>query len=113
MNTMTIDGEQRREILAQIGMGRILSISGGRVRAIADGIELPVSNGYSVRVQLTAGDDYVVSRIFRRGGKEWVKGSRERVYCDEVGETAYYAGMFRSYDADEWITKSLTTTISM
>ena len=99
---MTVDNDQRREMARQIGMANILSISGGRVRPIADGIELPVSNGYSVRVQLTAGDDYTVSRIFKRGGKEWVKGSKDRVYFDEVGEVAYRAGMFRSYSEEEW-----------
>ena len=62
-----------------------------------------MSNGYSVRVQLTAGDDYTVSRVFRRGPKEWIKGSLERVYCDEVGEVAYRAGMFRSYNEKEWV----------
>lgn len=105
MEKMQITGEERRAIRDQIGMMNILSISGGRIRAIENGIELPVSNGYSVRVELTAGDDYTVSRIFRRGAKEWVKGSRDRVYCDEVSEAAYFAGMFRSYDENEWVTK--------
>lgn len=99
---MGIDQEQRQEMARQIGMPIIFSVSGGRVRAIEDGIELPVGSGYSVRVQLTAGDDYTVSRIFRRGAKEWVKGSAERVYCDDVSELVYFAGMFRSYDADQW-----------
>lgn len=103
MNTMKIDQEQRQEITRQIGRMNVLSISGGRVVAIEDGIELPVSNGYSVRVQLTAMDDYTVSRIFRRAGKEWVKGSREGVYCDEVSEMAYRAGMFRSYGENGWM----------
>jgi hypothetical protein len=98
-----MEHEQRKEIARQIGMGNILSISGGRIRAIENGVELPVSNGYSVRVELTAADDYTVSRIFRRGGKEWVKGSRDRVYCDEVGEVAYRAGMFRSFDEKQWV----------
>lgn len=100
MSTITI--EQRREILRQIGAGVVLSISGGRIAPIADGIELPVSNGYRVRVQLTGMDDYTVSRIFRRSGKDHVHGTRSRVYCDQISDAAYYAGMFRSYDAEEW-----------
>lgn len=98
-----IDVAQRADIARQIGRMNILSISGGRVIGIANGIELPVSNGYHVRIELTAGDDYTVSRIFKRGAKEFVKGQRERVYCDEVGEIAYRAGMFRSYDENEWM----------
>lgn len=97
-----IEATQRREIAAQIGAGNILSISGGRIVAIADGIELPVSNGYRVRVVLDPSDTYTVSRIFRRAGKEFVKGSRSDVYCDQVSEIAYRAGMFRSYNETEW-----------
>jgi hypothetical protein len=95
----------RSEIVRQIGNMRILMISGGRVVAHENGIELPVSNGYRVRVELAADDTYTVSRIFKRGGKEWVKGKRTDVYFDEVGEAAYYAGMFRSYDEHEWVEK--------
>jgi hypothetical protein len=102
---MNISAEERLQIVQQIGRVNLLSISGGRVKPIDDGIELPVSNGYSVRVQLTAGDDYTVSRVFRRAGKEWIKGTRERVYCDEVCTATYYAGMFRSYDETEWVSK--------
>ena len=98
-----ISQEQRQEIARQVGRMNILSISGGRVRAIDNGIELPVSNGYSVRIELTAGDDYNVSRIFKRGAKEWVKGTAEGIYFDQVGNFAYYAGMFRSHEADEWV----------
>lgn len=96
-------GDMRRTIAQQVGRMNILSISGGRVVATENGIELPISNGYSVRIELTVMDDYTVSRIFKRAGKEWVKGSREGVYCDEVGEIAYRAGMFRSYDEKEWV----------
>ncbi|MEC4763793.1 hypothetical protein VT930_11830 [Mycobacterium sherrisii] len=96
--------EQQREIARQIGMN-ILAISGGRVVGIADGIELPCGSGYTVRVQLTPMDDYTVTRVFRRNGKEFVHGQRTRVYCDEVGEVAYYASAFRSYDETEWVQK--------
>lgn len=101
----TITDEQRGTIIRQVGLGTLLSISGGRKVGIADGVELPVSNGYHVRVQLTAVDDYVVSRIFRRAGKEIIKGQRTGVYCDQVGNATYYASCFRSYDAEEWVTK--------
>lgn len=97
-----ISAEQRYEITQQVGRINILSISGGRVKPVENGIELPVSNGYHVRIELSPMDDYTVSRIFRRAGKEWVKGSREGVYFDEVGEVAYHAGMFRSWDENTW-----------
>ncbi len=99
-----IEPDQRRDIARQIGVN-ILLISGGRVKPIADGIELPVGSGYTVRVQLTGADDYTVSRVFKRAGKEWVKGQRERVYADEVSEVAYYASCYRSYDETEWPAK--------
>lgn len=100
---MGISPEQRQEIAQQVGRMNILFISGGRVTPIENGIELPVSNGYRVRIELTPMDDYTVSRIFKRGGKEFLKGLRERVYFDEVGEIAYRAGMFRSYDETTWV----------
>jgi hypothetical protein len=43
----------------------------------------------------------VVRRVFRRAGREWIKGERDRVYCDEVGEVAYHASCFRSYDENQ------------
>lgn len=98
-----ITAEQRGETLRQIGGMNIAAISGGRVRAVEYGVELPVSSGYSVRVSLAANDTYIVERIFRRGGNEWVKGRRTEVYCDEVGNAAYYASCFRSHDAEEWV----------
>lgn len=94
--------EQRQEIASQIGRGNILAISGGRVTAIADGIELPVSNGYRVRVVLDPSDTYTVSRIFTRNGTEFVHGERSNTYCDEVSELAYRASCFRSYNETEW-----------
>jgi hypothetical protein len=100
--TNEVTAEQRSEIIRQIGWGNILSISGGRVLALRAGIHLPVSNGYAVRVRLTAMDDYTVERIFTRKGVEYSHGTREHVYCDEVAEVAYRAGMFRSYDDDEF-----------
>ena len=58
-------------------------------------------------VDLAAGDTYVVRRIFRRGGKEWVRGERAKVYCDEVGQVANAASCFRSYSGDEWPRRAL------
>lgn len=94
--------EQRQEIARQIGMGNILAISGGRVIGIEDGIELPVSNGYRVRVVLDPSDTYTVSRIFTRSGTEFIHGSRSDTYCDQVSEAAYRASCFRSYNEQEW-----------
>lgn len=102
---LKVDGDQRREMLRQIGRMNVLAISGGRVTAIESGIELPVGSGYRVRVELTALDYYRVSRVFVRGGKEFLKGVRDDVDCFEVGQAAYYASCFRSYDEDGWVTK--------
>lgn len=100
-----ITAEQRQEIVRQIGRMNVMSISGGRVRAIENGVELPVSNGYKVRVHLSPSDTYVVERVFSRGLKEWIKGSRSEVYCHEVGQAAYYASCFQSYEPGEWEVK--------
>jgi hypothetical protein len=105
MSEFKISPDERMEIARQIGQMNILSISGGRITALPDGIELPVSSGYRVRVHLTPMDDYTVERVMVRGSKEFPKGQRTEVYADEVGEAAYYAGMFRSYDETEWPTK--------
>lgn len=106
--TFTIEPEQRQEMTRQIGLGNILAISGGRVVPIDDGIELPVSHGYHVRIQLTPVDDYTVTRIFRRKGRDVTHGQLHTVYADRVGDAAYYAGMFRSYTATEWPTKAVS-----
>lgn len=98
-------GEMRREIVSQINRMTLLAISGGRVTPIENGIELPVGAGYSVRIELTPMDYYTVSRVFKRGGKEWIKGQREDVDCEQVSEAAYFASSFRSYDEQEWVTK--------
>lgn len=103
--TWTIEPEQRREIARQIGHN-ILAISGGRIVGIADGIELPCGSGFHVRIQLTPLDEYTVSRVFRRKDKEFIHGQREHVYFDQVGELAYYASCFRSYDETEWPAKA-------
>lgn len=102
MNEFTITDEQRTTILRQIGNMNVAAISGGRVRRLPDGVELPVGAGYRVRVRLTPVDEYTVERVFERAGKTFSKGVREHVYCTEVGETAYKASCFRNDDAVYW-----------
>lgn len=92
-----------RELLAQIGTTNVLAISGGRVERRETGVTLPVSNGYRVTVDLAAGDTYTVRRIFERAGRTWIKGEQTGVYCDEVGEAAYQASSFRSYEFGEQV----------
>lgn len=98
--------DQRREIVRQIGdqpFGNLAAISGHRVIPLPDGVELPVSNGYSVKVRLAGNDTYTVQRVFTRAGKEVVKGERTDVYCEDVGQAAYYASCFRSHSPEEWV----------
>lgn len=92
----------RQVILDQIGCMNVLAISGGRWSPLPDGVELPVSQGYRVRVRLTPSDDYTVERLMVRGGREFAKGTKERVYCDQVGEVAYRASCYRSYGEGVW-----------
>lgn len=90
------------ELLAQIGMGNLLAISGGRVGPIYServggdviGVVLPVGHGYSVEVLLAADDTYVVRRVFVRAGRRFDHGERSNVYADEVGEVAYAASCY-------------------
>lgn len=96
--------EQRQEIARQVGAGNLAAISGGRVIPMADGIELPVSAGYSVRVRLAGNDTYTVQPVLTRAGTETVKGERTGVYSDDVSRAAYYASCFRSHGEQEWIT---------
>lgn len=97
-----------RTIVKQIGNINFAAISGGRIRPIpgdgyASGVEFPVAYGYSVRVRYDEGSDtYTVERVLVRGGKTFEKGTRTNVYCDELGEKAYRAACFRSYDETEW-----------
>lgn len=98
-----ITTEMREMMRDQIGMGNLLSISGGRIIATDNGIDLPVSNGYRVRVTYQPHLDlYSVERVLKRGDKEFIKGRAERVFCSELGQMAYRAGMFRSFDENEW-----------
>lgn len=86
------------ELLAQIGRMNVFAISGGRVIARQTGVTLPVGCGYSVTVDLAGNDTYTVRRIFTRAGVVKIKGELADVYCDEVGEAAYQASSFRSYE---------------
>lgn len=82
--------------LEHIGRRNVLAISGGRVRPVNETtIELPVHAGYHVRIEYVPGVDlYNVTRLFRRGAKEWVKGEATRLYADQVGEIAYRASCY-------------------
>jgi len=86
------------ELLAQIGRMNLMAISGGRYEATETGVILPVGNGYSVTVDYDWDDTYVVRRVFTRSAIERIKGEVRGVFCDEVGEQAYQASSFRSYD---------------
>jgi hypothetical protein len=79
----------------------IMAISGGRIERRDTGITLPVGSGYSVTVDLDWDDTYCVRRVFKRGAKVWIKGERRGIYFDEVGEEAYRASSFRSYEYGE------------
>ena len=94
-------GNSGREIDAavlkqQIGLGNLLAISGGRIKAFKSTVFLPVARGYYVAITLTAADDYTVSRIFVRAGKVSVKETFEGVYAENVGGVAYRASLFEN-----------------
>lgn len=80
----------------QIGVGNLLAVSGGRLKAFKSTVFLPVARGYYVAVTLTAADDYTVSRLFVRAGKVSVKETFEGVYAENVGEVAYRASLYEN-----------------
>ena len=98
--TYTLTRDEAITILEQIGRMNVLAISGGRWTIADNGsLRLPVGSGYSVEVEYVPGSDtYNVRRVYTRGAKRWIKGSVGNVYCDQVGEMAYQAHAFRSYD---------------
>lgn len=107
---MTMTNLEAREQFArtvrdQIGMMNVLAISGGRIRIEGPcTVSLPVSNGYYVVIELDEAKDlYSVRREFRRAGKRWVKGKFDDVYCDELGDLAYYASCFRNVEFGDHI----------
>ena len=89
--------EQAKVIVSQLGRNNLLAISGGRVTYRETGITLPVSYGYSVTIDLE-NDLYIVRRVFKRGGKVTIKGEVKGVYCDQLGEIAYQAHAYKSYE---------------
>jgi hypothetical protein len=108
MTTETFRECDTQTLLAQIGRMNLLAISGGRIERRDTGVTLKVGAGYSVTVDYDWGDDYVVSRVFKRGAKTWIKGTQRGVYGDEVGEVAYRASSFRSYDFGDAVTREVT-----
>jgi|SRR5215831_6760776 len=96
---------ERAQIMCdQIGAMNLMAICGGRVVATETGITMPCGNGYRVEVDLDEGRDlYNVRRVFVRAGKVTEHGKVEGVYCDDLGELAYFASCYRSYDATEWM----------
>jgi hypothetical protein len=91
-------------LINQIGRMNVLAISGGRVYVSKNqqgetvGIDLPCGAGYRVSIELGWNDEYIVTRQFVRKGTVFNKGTVENVLCDNIGEVAYKAACFRSYD---------------
>ena len=94
-------------LLNQIGKMNVFAISGGRVGVFKpEGetveVELPVSSGYLVRITLAWDDTYTVERVLRRRPKgqtakeSKVLGRVTGVFCDQVGEVAYYASCYKN-----------------
>lgn len=90
--TLTIE----QTIIAQIGRGNVLAISGGRVHySHPHTVVLPVRYGYAVHVAYEQSTDtYTVCRTFTRGTKTWIKRAWHDVHCDELGEIAYRASCY-------------------
>lgn len=85
-----------QEVKAQIGFMNLMAISGGRVGISKTGVELPVSSGYRVYVNLDWNDTYTVQRVLVRKGVATLKGVVEGVYCDQIGEVAYQASCYKN-----------------
>lgn len=95
-NSRGIDPTVTNIMVQQIGAMNMLAISGARFTRVNDlTIVLPVRYGYRVRVTYQPGSDtYKVERLYNRGGKTWVKGTMNRVYCENLGEAAYHASCY-------------------
>jgi hypothetical protein len=104
MTTTTGRPFNEDELINQIGHMNILAISGGRVIVVKnnDGetieVELKCGAGYRVSIALGWDDTYTVTRQYVRKGTVFNKGTVEGVYCDNIGEFAYKASCFRSYE---------------
>lgn len=107
-----LESWQYDHIIDQLGRMNIMSISGGRVIRMSSGVRLPVSSGISVVITYNEGaDDYTVKREFMRKvrGVDTIfdHGQRTQVYCDQLAETAYVAGMYKSYaKGDAWVNEA-------
>ena len=94
-----------KQLVALVGTWVILSVSGGRVitHRNAEGevlsVEFPVGQGYSVVVQLDFMDTYNVYRV--RSGK--IFGEVTDVYCDQISDFVYQAGMYVNVSFGEHI----------
>lgn len=103
------------ELIKQIGRMNVFAISGGRVyidgatynqeNKTTQEVDLPVGYGYRVRIQLGWDDTWTVQRVIvkntKNGIKETIKGTLQGVYAENVGEVAYKASCFRSYEFGE------------
>jgi hypothetical protein len=98
------------ELLQQLGRNNLLAISGGRVISRESGVTLPISNGYSLTIDLAWNDTYTVRRIFTRSGKAPIKAQLEGVYCEDLGDVAYYGSCFRSHP--NWGDKTWQDTVN-
>jgi len=98
------------ELLQQLGRNNLLAISGGRVISRESGVTLPISNGYSLTIDLAWNDTYTVRRIFTRSGKATIKAQLEGVYCEDLGDVAYYGSCFRSHP--NWGNKTWQDTVN-
>lgn len=94
-STYTVTDEQRRTILRQLGTMNRVSIDGGRSPIpTPNGLQLRCGNGYRVEIGLEPDDTYTVRRWFVRGTKAHLKGEQRYVFCHDLPEVAYRAGMF-------------------
>lgn len=93
--------EIARTIRDQIGFATILAISGGKWLVASDrlGIVIPAGSGYVVKVEYRPVPDlYSVERVFRRGGREWVKGVETEVYWLDLEDSVWRASCYRNVE---------------
>jgi hypothetical protein len=98
MTTIETNGRDINVLVAQIGRGNLMAISGSRVTYNDTCVVLPVGNGYRVEIELAGDDTYTVRRVFKRGAKTFDKGTMTGVYAEDIGDVAYYASCFRNVD---------------
>ena len=107
MNRIRVGREVHPQtLIQQIGVPTVLAISGGRVGQITDedgypiGIVMPCGTNREVEVILNFMDLYTVRRYRRivkgeRRGEDEVEFEEDMVYCDQVGEIAWQASIWR------------------